>query len=124
MIDEDGYLTFEWPYPKDTHVLRVTIHDNQALAYEWISAYVDQLNGMIDEDYYGDNSLLDVEEFIRITVDWYNDSQDSNSWPDYLVKGGAFEGFGMEPMYWDKLAEFLDVELKKEYCNGYFSCSC
>lgn len=121
MIDEQGHLTFEWPYPKETQVLRAAILDDQAMAYEWISAFVDQLNNMIDgEDY----PKLEVDEFIEITVNWYNESQNENCWPDYLNRGGAFEGFSLEHLYWEKLAEFLGVELKEEYCNGYFSCSC
>lgn len=122
MEESNELLTFTWPYPQELHVLHLAAQRPQALAFEWIKAYIDQLNAMIEYD--GRQDTLGYEEFIQITVDWYNASQDSNEWPDYLTKGGAFEGFSLDPLYWEKLSIFLDTPLKDEYCQAYFSCSC
>ncbi len=39
-------------------------------------------------------------------------------------RGGAFEGFSVDPTFWDKLAIIKEIEIPDESRNSFFSCSC
>ena len=51
----------------------------------------------------------------------------SKGWGDYIVRGGAFEGEGVEPMFpmfWEKYADFTGRDRDSIEENSFFSCSC
>lgn len=109
----------ERPYPDDQHSVRLMCGDPIAIAYEWISAYVENLNSRIDED---DGSLITMDELIETAMS-HVDSE--SSWGgDYLIRGGAFEGVDVDPMFWDKLSILKQITIPQKNRNSFLSCSC
>lgn len=107
------------PFPEDQLDVRVMCNDPQALAYKWIVAYLENLNDRIDDD---DGEKITLDELIETAMT----HMDENSrWGgDYIVRGGAFEGEGTDPTFWDKLAILRDIEIPEEKRGNFFSCSC
>ena len=102
-------------YKKEEHQGRLVLGDPQAEAYAWIMAYAAQITEQAQHQ--GDE-------------DWYS-SRDANYTAEDLIQiaesnrhGGAFEGEGVDPLFWDKLSIVLDEEVPDEDRNGFFSCSC
>ena len=109
----------ERPYPNDQHSVRVMCGDPIAIAYEWISAYVENLNSRIKED---DGSPITMDELIEIAMS----NLGSNTYwgGNYLIRGGAFEGVGVDPMFWEKLSILKQIHIPQKDRNSFFSCSC
>lgn len=94
--------------------VRLLILDDQAVAYAWINAYLDQLNGMIDSG----EAELDFDELMKTAISQFNDQ-----WGDYIVRGGSFEGFSIDPMFWTCFFKLLQLPDTGKH-PGFFSCSC
>ncbi len=107
----------EFPYPQEEHKTRVMLNDPVALAYEWIKAYTENLNAMIDEE---EDSPVSVEELIEIGLENAKDPYNG----EYLSRGGAFEGVSLDPTFWDKLAQFKGITIPQEHRGSFFTCSC
>lgn len=116
-------MSFEWPYPKEQHQARIIAGDPQANAYAWIEAYADQLSRAPepnDDNDYGCGEIT-AEELI------YTGMQNvkRGSWAEYISKGPLLEGESTDPMFWDKLAIFMKIEIPEEVQgSSFFSCSC
>lgn len=107
------------PFPDDVMKVRIMVGDPQALAYLWIEAYTENLNSMIDSE---DGSDLTVSEVIDVAMTHVRDN--ANTWGEYIVRGGAFEGFQMDPTFWDKLADLKQIDIPQRVRGSFFSCSC
>ena len=111
-------------YKEEEHQGRLVLGDPQAEAYAWIMAYAAQITEQAqhqgDEDWYssGDANYT-AEDLITIA-----ESHKKGGWGDYICHGGAFEGTGVDPLFWDKLSIVLDEEVPDKDRNGFFSCSC
>ena len=109
-------------YPMDQHKARLLAGDKKALAYEWMVNYClnleDQANGGYNEEDYGTFSIS-VDELVAIA-----DSHQKDGWGDYISHGGAFEGFSLDPMFWDKYADLKGIDRGSVEEASFFSCSC
>jgi len=114
----------KFPYPENEHKSRVICGDPVALAYEWIRAYTENLNSRINQA--EDGSLLTMKEVIETAMSHVNASDGPYAWGDYITRGGAFEGVRIDPTFWDKLADFKQIEISHDKRNNFlsFSCSC
>lgn len=111
------------PYTDELMKAYVAVGDPKALAFQWLTAYTENLNSLIRssydmEDY--NHSMLTVDEVIRAGLN----STDPNSWNGYISKGATFEGVSTDPMFWDKLSDLLEIEIPSHKRNSFFSCSC
>lgn len=107
-------------YDVPTHQARLILGDPQAEAYEWIQAYVKNLNSHGDDDEY--SRSLTFEELVETALE--NVSRDDRDWPSYIVKGGLLEGKSVDPMFWDKLAIMTESDIPNNRRENFFSCSC
>lgn len=109
------------PYDPETHKVRVMCGDPVALSYEWIKAYAENLSDRAknQSDEYN-TSEVTVDELIDSAMS----NMDPNSWGNYIIRGGAFEGYQVEPLFWEKLAILKGIEIPQENQNNFFSCSC
>ena len=109
-------------YKEDEHQGRLVLGDPQAEAYAWIMAYATQITERAKEDkdsYSSHDANYSAEDLIQIA-----ESNRHGGFGDYICHGGAFEGEGVDPLFWDKLSIVLDEEVPDEDRNGFFSCSC
>lgn len=106
-------------YDVSTHQVRLILGDPQAEAYEWIQAYVKNLNSHADDEY---NYSLTSEELIETALQ--NVSRHDRGWPSYIVKGGLLEGRTVDPMFWDKLSTLTESNIPNNRRENFFSCSC
>lgn len=116
------------PYPDENEELirmRMIVGDKQAIAYAWIEAYVENLNEMIsgerdpdDEDDPYSGGDLTADEVIDIALENL-----AGGW-GYISRGGTFEGYQLDPTFWDKLADLKGIEIPSHDRNSFFSCSC
>ena len=91
----------------------------KASAYNWIVQYASSISGH-DSSSEGEYDIT-AEELI----DTAKTHIGATSWGgDYLVKGGLLEGEYTSPMFWEKLAIYLDIEIPDSDRNNFFSCSC
>ena len=93
--------------------------DPVATAYEWLKGYTDNLNSMMNSYEDEDHTPITIEELINTGM-----SHLSDSWGDYIVRGGSFEGTSIDPTFWDKLAQFKQIEIPMDKRNNFLSCSC
>jgi hypothetical protein len=110
------------PYPEDEHEARVICGDPQALAYEWIKAYAKNLSDQCADEEYS-SSEVTVDELLD-TADSHQPESNSRWGGDYITRGGAFEGQGVEPMFWEKYAVLKGKSLDEVEESHFFSCSC
>ena len=107
-------------YDTEHHQAKLLLLDPQAVAYEWILRYIDNLNDMIDtESDYGRTDPIDIVELLEVA-----ESHRGGSWGDYIVRGGAFEGYSLDMTFWDMYSTLLGEEIPQEDRNSFFSCSC
>ena len=111
-------------YKEDEHQGRLVLGDPKAEAYAWIMAYADQITEQAkhhgdDDGYYSGDANYTAEDLITIA-----ESHKEGGWGHYICHGGAFEGTGVDPLFWDKLSIVLDEEVADEDRNSFFSCSC
>ncbi len=104
-------------YPLEDHQVRLMVGDPIALAAEWILHYLDNLNSHIDED---DGSPIDIDELIITAMSHIEEG----GWGDYISRGGAFEGFNLDPTFWDKLAIIKKIDIPQDKRGSFFGCSC
>ena len=109
-------------YKEDEHQGRLVLGDPQAEAYAWIMAYAAQITAQAQTDIesYSENEPhYSAEDLITIAK-----SNMYGGCGDYICHGGAFEGEGVDPLFWDKLSIVLDEEVADKDRNSFFSCSC
>jgi hypothetical protein len=107
------------PYPVEEHDARVMCADPQALAYAWMTGYLDNLNSRIGSD---DGHDITMDELIQTAMSHLDEN--SRWGGDYITRGGAFEGEGTDPTFWEKLAIFKGIDIPEEKRGNFFSCSC
>lgn len=113
-------MSWRGSYPEEEHDVRLLIGDPAAEAYEWLKAYALNISDMVDSDSdYGDTSGISLEELLETA-----ESHAGDAWGDYIVRGGTFEGFSVDPTFWDKLSTFKGEEIPRNDRNNFFSCSC
>ena len=115
-------MPFPYNYVESEHQGRLLLGDPQAEAYSWIMAYADQITAQTQTDtesYSEHEPHYTAEDLITIAK-----SNMHGGWGDYICHGGAFEGVGVNPLFWDKLAIVLDEEVSDKDRNSFFSCSC
>lgn len=104
------------PYPDESDLqVRVMVGDQVAIAWLWLLAYLDNVNKRIT-DYADDNH----ESYNLITIDEFIDTGITG---DYITRGGVFEGFHLDPLYWEKLSILKETEIEPSR-YGFFNCSC
>lgn len=116
-------MSSHMPFPEEEYAPRLMCGDPVALAYKWIESYAENLSDLAfrQEDEY-DKSPITVDELIDTALS-HVDSE--TLWSgDYITRGGAFEGVGVDPTFWDKLAIVKGAEIPQESRNNFFSCSC
>lgn len=110
------------PYPDDTpevQSVRRMVGDPLMLAYAWIEAYVENVNNMLNRD---EDNPISVDELIETA---FSHIESNHSWGgDYIVRGGTFEGYQMDPTFWDKLAILKQIEIPQDRRQDFFSCAC
>ena len=111
-------------YKEGEHQGRLVLGDPQAEAYAWIMAYAAQITEQArnqgDEGWYSSRDAnYTAEDLITIAK-----SNMNGGWGGYICHGGAFEGEGVDPLFWDKLSIVLDEEVPDKDRNCFFSCSC
>lgn len=107
-------------YDTEHHQAKLLLLDPQAVAYEWIVRYLDNLNDMIDGDSdYGRTDSITLDELLETA-----ESHLSGSWGDYIVRGGAFEGYSLDMTFWDMYSTLVEKEIPNSDRNSFFSCSC
>lgn len=113
-------------YPEEEHEGRAIMGDLPALAYEWIKAYAlnltDQVKQSVGDDDYYDNSPITAELLIETANSHQKDG--NNNWGDYIIRGGTFEGESVDPLFWEKYAQFTGRDREDVQDNDFFSCSC
>lgn len=112
------------PYSEEEHHARLVCGDPVAQAYEWIRAYSENLSAKAageDSEYYN-NDPVTIDELIETGLMAIDDS-DPFSWAS-IVRGGAFEGQGTDPMFWEMLAILKGIDIPTEKRTNFFSCSC
>lgn len=113
-------------YDPSEHQSRVLMGDPKALAYEWICGYAANLTDQVRNSYdYAEyeHSDVTVDELLHCADTQQPDEKGRSSW-DYIQRGGAFEGEGVDPTFWDKYAILRGIERDKVQDSGFFSCSC
>lgn len=111
----------EHPYDMSLHQEYLMVGHPQAQAYEWLKAYALNLSDQCSNEEYS-NREVTVEELLETADSHQNDA---SGWGgDYIVRGGAFEGMSMDPMFWEKYAIFRDIPLDQVEEAHFFSCSC
>ena len=112
------------PYDDKEYQAFVIVGDPQALAFEWIRAYTENLNQYVrtdDDDEKGrGHSPVTVTELIDVALD----TVEGTGWGSYISRGGAFKSMSVDPMFWDKLSILKEMEIKEDNRNSFFSCSC
>lgn len=99
------------------------IGDKQAIAYLWIEAYAENLTEEVNA--YNDDGgaePISLEELVETGVSWLD--PDSKWGGEYIIRGGTFEGDLLDPLFWDKLSDLLQIEIPDNKRNSFFSCSC
>jgi hypothetical protein len=107
--------------PGDNHEALLVMADPQALAYAWIEAYALNISPDANDsdDDYEDDSPVTAEDLIN-----HADSHQGEGWGDYICRGGTYEGFRIDPMFWDKYATVCGIPRESVQENSFFTCSC
>ncbi len=106
------------PYPEEEHQARMICGDPIALSYEWLKSYLENLNSQID-DY--DGSEVSFDELIDTGISHISNDRYGG---DYIIRGGRFEGISTDPTFWDKLAQFKQINIPQNKRGNFFRCSC
>lgn len=101
-------------YDTEHHKAKLLLLDPQAVAYEWIVHYVENLNDMVDE-----GSSVSIEELLEVA-----ESNLDGKWGDYISRGGAFEGYSLDMTFWDMYSTLFEKEIPHSERGSFFSCSC
>jgi hypothetical protein len=112
------------PYPNEADMkVRVMVGDPVAIAYLWLVAYLENINSMItgSHDEFNYQGELSFDELIDTALSHVGDD---DPWGDYITRGGIFEGFRMDPTFWDKLAILKEIDIPQSQRGTIFSCSC
>lgn len=107
--------------PDSTHDALVIMGNPRALAYQWIveyAKYISPEKQEDDSDYY-DTSPVDAEELIEAAL-----SHQDGGWGDYICRGGEYEGFQLDPTFWDKFAIVMGIKRETVEERSFFTCSC
>lgn len=107
-------------YPDDTHDALVIMGNPKALAYQWIVEYAKNISPTPDPDSYYNDSPVTADEMIEAALS----QQDSKWGGDYICRGGEYEGFSVDPMFWDKFAIVAGIERESVEERSFFTCSC
>lgn len=111
------------PYPKEEHRARLMAGDPVADAYEWLQRYVDgELNRMIQDQYDPEDCYNKTPVTLDEVIECVLSNQGDQVWGDYISRGGAFEGYHPERLFWEKVRIFLQKPQIEEV--HFFSCSC
>ena len=103
------------PFPEEFDA-RLMCNDPVALAYMWMLGYLENINDMCkneDQDDVTIDELLDAAVEVGINDGW-----------DYIQRGGVFEGYQVDPLFWDKLAILKEIDIPEDNRNSFFTCSC
>lgn len=93
--------------------MRLLLDERANDAYQWICGYAANLSN--------DKYTVTAEELIETAMD----NIGTTGWSrDYICKGGLLEGTITDPMFWDKLAIYKNIEIEEEDRNNFFTCSC
>lgn len=105
-------VAVELPRP-DPDEVEAELERIRDLAKAWLVEYADA----VDADY---------TEMIDIARQHYDNAVGvSNTWPDYLIEGGKWEGQGTPDEFWTHFCDAFDLEhLTSTYKPSFFSCSC
>lgn len=104
-------------YPIGDHDVLLMCLDPVALAYQWIIEYAKNLSDQVSEDDYGGD--VTVDDLMQAA-----DSHQNGGWGDYISRGGAFEGQGVDSTFWAKYAIVRGKEIDSIEQAHFFSCSC
>ena len=119
-------MAVELPYPEAEHASRVICGDPVACGYEWIKRYAENLSDHgsssgdpdDDDDYYGGS--VTAEELIETATT----NIEGGGYGDCISKGPLLDGVSVDSIFWDKLADFKQIEIPQDKRNNFFSCSC
>lgn len=109
-------------YDTTNHQANLLLLLPQAVAYEWILRYLDNLNDMIgevDEYSYGRTDPITLDELLSTAESHLN-----GGWGDYIVRGGSFEGVSLDMAFWDKYEILFEKEIPYKDRTSFLSCSC
>lgn len=90
-------------------------------AYKWIENYADSISGSY-YDYRSETQAyanITAEELIETAKSHFGDS-----WGDFIVYGGMFEGERVSAEFWEHLSVYLEKEIPDSDRRSFFSCSC
>lgn len=106
------------PTEEEIHRAAAMMGDPRALAKDWIINWLEEVNSQLDED---DGDPITFEGLVDTAMTHVG----SSTWGgDYISRGGAFEGFHTPDEFWDKLADYKEINIPNKSRNNFFSCSC
>ena len=121
--EKDTYYGYEL----SLHKAQLLVGEPKALAYEWIVQYAKSLSRfntsgveIDEEDDYGYYGSVTANELIDTAMQNIQNEGRGES----IAKGGLFEGIGVDPVFWDKLAIFTGTEIPHNKRENFFSCYC
>lgn len=109
-------------YPEEEHTARLLLGDSKAEALKWIEGYAKNLSDMCEDEEYGNHPVTSDE-----LIDTHLSHMDSNTrWGgDYIIRGGAFEGVGVDQGFFRAMNVLLNKDVDDESTHHhFFSCSC
>lgn len=107
-------------YDTTNHQANILLLLPQAVAYEWILRYLDNLNDMIrDGNGYGHSDPITLDELLSTA-----ESHLDGGWGDYIIRGGTFEGYPLDMTFWDKYEILFEKEIPYKDRTSFLSCSC
>lgn len=112
-----------FPYDPELHDVQLLVGAPEAIAFAWLLAYAQNLTDRCSNEEYS-NAEISVADLVSV-ADSHQPENDSTGWGgDYIVRGGAFEGFGVDPTFWKMYAQFRGKTIDEVEQAHFFSCSC
>jgi len=104
-------------FPEEELKVRTMAGDPKALAWSWILGYLAILNNQIQTDSeYGED--ISIEELLDTATSVINGDWGS------IVRGGTFEGYHIDPVFWEKFSVLIGKDIPQCDRTNFLSCSC